>query len=87
MTRILSLANATGEYSGYHEDGSGFNGAETFLRGGWYTDTNGMVEVTTVYPGFYPGRAPHIHLMVHKDWSQSNDGFVHIVCSIPADLG
>ena len=61
-------------YGGYS---SSFNSTETWLRGGWYTDANGMVEVTTVYPGFYDDRAPHIHLMVHKDWIQSTNGFVH----------
>ena len=76
----LLLANATGAYGGYN---SGFNGMETWLRGGWYSDANGMVEVATIYPGYYVGRAPHIHVMVHKDWTQSN-GFVRIR-SISAD--
>jgi len=47
---------------------------ETFLRGGWPTDENGIVELTTIYPGFYAGRAPHIHTMVHKDWKVSENG-------------
>jgi len=64
-------ANATGEYAGYHPD---FDGAESWLRGGWYTDANGMVELTTVYPGHYPGRSPHVHLMVHKDWTEAANG-------------
>jgi len=42
---------------------------ETWLRGGWRTDANGMVEVATVYPGFYGGRTSHIHMMAHKDWT------------------
>ena len=84
MTGILPLANATGDYGGYNS--GGFDSSETWLRGGWYTDGNGMVEVTTIYPGYYPGRSPHIHLMVHKDWIQSANGFVHAVRSIPVDL-
>jgi protocatechuate 3,4-dioxygenase beta subunit len=47
---------------------------ETFLRGGWYTDENGIVELSTIFPGFYAGRAPHIHTMVHKDWILAENG-------------
>lgn len=38
---------------------------ETFLRGRQPTDAAGMVEFRTIYPGWYPGRTVHIHLMVH----------------------
>lgn len=39
----------------------------TFLRGSQPTDSNGMVEFDTIFPGWYPGRTVHIHLMVHID--------------------
>lgn len=78
------IANSTGEYGAYNTPT--FNASETWLRGGWYTDENGMVEVTTVYPGYYDGRCPHVHIMVHNDWSQSTNGFVNLVPSTPADL-
>ena len=82
MTGILSPANGTGMY------GSGaFDSNETWLRGGWYVDTNGIVELVTIYPGYYDCRAPHIHLMVHKDWAESANGFVHVVPWIPVNLG
>lgn len=32
-----------------------------FLRGYQVTDANGAAKFTTVYPGWYPGRAVHIH--------------------------
>ena len=83
-TGIRPLANATGDYGGYNPDR--VNTKETWLRGGWYTDANGMVEVTTIYPGYYSHRCPHIHFMVHKDWIQSVNGFVHVAGSISADL-
>lgn len=35
--------------------------ATTFLRGMWYTDQNGMMEMKTIVPGFYVERAIHIH--------------------------
>ena len=38
---------------------------ETFLRGRQTTDDRGDVEFRTIYPGWYPGRTVHIHLMVH----------------------
>jgi protocatechuate 3,4-dioxygenase beta subunit len=37
---------------------------ETFLRGAQTTDVSGDVVFHTIYPGWYPGRAVHIHLMV-----------------------
>jgi protocatechuate 3,4-dioxygenase beta subunit len=38
---------------------------QTFLRGRQAADASGTVVFTTIYPGWYPGRAVHIHLMVH----------------------
>jgi protocatechuate 3,4-dioxygenase beta subunit len=38
---------------------------QSFLRGRQATDGGGMVEFRTIYPGWYPGRTVHIHLMVH----------------------
>lgn len=35
-----------------------------FLRGRQITDTNGNVSFLSVYPGWYRGRAPHIHIEV-----------------------
>ena len=40
---------------------------QTFLRGRQSTDGAGMVEFRTIYPGWYPGRTVHIHLMVHVE--------------------
>jgi protocatechuate 3,4-dioxygenase beta subunit len=35
---------------------------QKFLRGYQITDSNGSVQFTTIYPGYYVGRAVHIHL-------------------------
>ncbi|HEY0845698.1 MAG TPA: intradiol ring-cleavage dioxygenase [Noviherbaspirillum sp.] len=35
-----------------------------FLRGYQVTDEDGAVEFLTIYPGWYPGRAVHIHFKV-----------------------
>jgi protocatechuate 3,4-dioxygenase beta subunit len=37
---------------------------DTFFRGIQITDLNGQVQFTTIYPGWYPGRAVHIHFQV-----------------------
>jgi protocatechuate 3,4-dioxygenase beta subunit len=54
-------ADATGNYSGFNATASN----HTFLRGIQVTDANGAAGFHTVYPGWYQGRATHIHLKVH----------------------
>jgi protocatechuate 3,4-dioxygenase beta subunit len=36
---------------------------QTFLRGRQPIDGDGMVEFSTIYPGWYPGRTVHVHVM------------------------
>lgn len=43
------------DYSGSH-----------FLRGRQTTDSNGLVTFTSIFPGWYSGRAPHIHVHVYN---------------------
>lgn len=60
--------DAHGVYSGFR-DVNGFfatRGAQ-FLRGYQLTDTDGAAEFVTVVPGWYPGRAVHLHFMVRTD--------------------
>lgn len=38
---------------------------DNFLRGIQITDSEGNVEFDTIYPGWYAGRAIHIHMKVH----------------------
>ena len=52
-------ADAGGVYSGVQ----GVTG--TFLRGIQKTDATGLAVFETVYPGWYRGRAVHIHVKVH----------------------
>lgn len=60
--------DAQGEYSGV-EGGSG-----TFLRGIQMTDASGKAEFSTIYPGWYSGRAVHVHLKVHLGASEAYTG-------------
>ena len=39
----------------------------TYLRGAQVADRNGVVQFTTIYPGWYRGRTVHIHLKLHVD--------------------
>src|SRR5262249_48033157 len=51
--------DAGGDYSQY-----GSQTAATFLRGIQTTNAAGEVTFTTIYPGWYQGRATHIHVEV-----------------------
>jgi hypothetical protein len=72
---------------------------ETFLRGAWPTDRNGVVQFTSmlsfqvvftqlksihstlqlltysaIFPGYYTGRATHIHTKVYPEWKVLPNG-------------
>ena len=42
-----------------------------FLRGRQTTDTSGKVSFISIYPGWYSGRAPHIHLEIFDKQGKS----------------
>jgi hypothetical protein len=46
----------------------------TFLRGHQVSDPAGQAVFETIYPGWYRGRAPHIHLKVHVGGSVIHTG-------------
>jgi protocatechuate 3,4-dioxygenase beta subunit len=52
--------DAQGNYSAT----SSANENERFLRGRQIAGADGIVEFVTIYPGWYSGRTPHIHLKV-----------------------
>jgi protocatechuate 3,4-dioxygenase beta subunit len=54
-------SNAQGIYSGIQNDGTD---GKTFLRGYQITNDNGTAVFDTIYPGWYEGRAIHIHIKV-----------------------
>jgi protocatechuate 3,4-dioxygenase beta subunit len=53
--------DAGGVYSGAVAQSPGTN----FLRGVQRTNAKGVATFKTIYPGWYPGRAVHIHVKVH----------------------
>jgi len=54
--------DAGGTYSAFAQEGTA---GRTFLRGIQKTDRNGLAVFETIYPGWYSGRAVHIHVRVY----------------------
>lgn len=58
--------DASGNYSEYGGGGmqsTNYTGSNYhFLRGRQTTDSKGQVTFTSIFPGWYSGRAPHIHV-------------------------
>ncbi|RYF78435.1 MAG: intradiol ring-cleavage dioxygenase [Cytophagaceae bacterium] len=57
-----------GYYSEY--GGSGMQSVNfttvDFLRGRQTTDANGLAAYTSIFPGWYSGRAPHVHVHIYN---------------------
>ena len=62
--------DADGEYSGVEGNGG------TWLRGIQRTGTNGRVRFETIFPGWYRGRTPHIHMKVFVSGDEVHTGQV-----------
>jgi protocatechuate 3,4-dioxygenase beta subunit len=62
--------DALGIYSDVGDMNAGFDTrGRKFLRGYQITDANGIAEFLTIYPGWYPGRAVHIHFKIRGESS------------------
>jgi len=63
--------NSTGVYSGIVASSNGVGTSDpaninnTFLRGLQPTDSLGVAQFTTLFPGHYTSRANHIHVLAH----------------------
>ena len=64
--------DANRQYSGVSAQGSDTTG-QKFLRGYQLTDANGAVQFQTIYPGWYSGRAVHIHFTIRTKGANSED--------------
>ena len=60
--------DAGGAYSGVQGDSG------TFLRGIQMTDADGNAAFKTIFPGWYQGRAVHIHIKVQLGTSETSTG-------------
>ena len=75
-TSCAALANATvdvwhcdalGVYSDATDPSFGSTKGTKFLRGYQTTDATGTAKFTTIWPGWYQGRAVHIHFKIRAD--------------------
>jgi protocatechuate 3,4-dioxygenase beta subunit len=74
--------DAVGVYSGYESGSPGGPGgqhaaptdSDRYLRGHQKAGADGRVRFLTIYPGWYRGRTPHIHLKVHVGGSVVHTG-------------
>lgn len=67
--------NATGQYSLYDLP------AESYLRGVLVTDANGQATFTTIFPGCYAGRWPHMHFEIFSSLTNATGGRYAILTS------
>ena len=58
--------DAKGNYSEYKGQIEGDFTDQHFLRGRQTSDAAGKASFISLYPGWYPGRAPHLHVEVKK---------------------
>jgi protocatechuate 3,4-dioxygenase beta subunit len=65
--------DSQGNYSEYGGSGMQATNYTTvhFLRGRQTTDSNGLVTFTSIFPGWYSGRATHIHVHVYNSSGSS----------------
>jgi len=69
----LWQCDALGVYSDVQDPGFVTSG-KMFLRGYQVTDQSGSVQFTTIFPGWYQGRAVHIHFKV-RTTPDSEEGY------------
>jgi protocatechuate 3,4-dioxygenase beta subunit len=58
--------DAEGVYSGVLDRSFDTRG-KNFLRGSQISDSNGIVQFVTIYPGWYDGRTAHIHFKIRTN--------------------
>ncbi|WP_406329757.1 intradiol ring-cleavage dioxygenase [Streptomyces sp. NBC_00203] len=69
-----TTANPGGSAPAESEDTSGADD-KTYLRGFQTTGDDGVVEFTTIYPGWYTPRATHIHVKVHTGGRKADNTY------------
>jgi protocatechuate 3,4-dioxygenase beta subunit len=84
-----AIANAAVDI--WHCDANGvYSGVEgndgTFLRGTQLTDAEGRVEFATIYPGWYTGRAVHIHVKVHVGGNDLHTGQLYFPAGVTSEV-
>lgn len=75
--------DAKGNYSEYSGQLDGSFTNHHFLRGRQTTDANGYVSFISIYPGWYPRRAPHLHFEIK---SKSGKSLLITQTAFPEDV-
>jgi protocatechuate 3,4-dioxygenase beta subunit len=75
--------DAKGNYSEYSGQLDGNFTNEHFLRGRQTTDANGNASFISIYPGWYPGRTPHLHIEIKNS---SGSSLLITQVSFPEDV-
>jgi protocatechuate 3,4-dioxygenase beta subunit len=70
------------EYGGTGMQSANFTSVH-FLRGRQVSNANGLVSFTSIFPGWYSGRAPHIHVHVY---SASGTSLLVTQIAFPTDV-
>jgi len=65
-------ADAAGDYSGFDGEDN-----RTAMRGRQVAGAAGVATFRTIYPGWYPGRTPHIHVKAHVGGAEVYTGQVY----------
>jgi protocatechuate 3,4-dioxygenase beta subunit len=73
-------SDASGQYSGVNGD------SDTYLRGIQRTNEKGWVRFETIYPGWYMGRTPHIHMKVFVSGNEVHTGQVFMRDAVSAKV-
>lgn len=63
--------------------------AESYLRGVLVSDANGQVTFTTIFPGCYSGRYPHMHFEIFASLAAATSGRASLLTSqlaMPRDI-
>lgn len=69
--------DALGDYSGISgQMGNDDTSGQTFLRGVQLTGQDGAAKIQTIYPGWYVGRATHIHMKVHTGGTAEDGTYI-----------
>jgi len=72
--------DSTGAYSGYDSERTA---GEAWLRGAQLADASGVATFETIFPGWYPGRATHVHC---KAWLPAGRGEIATQLYFPDSL-
>lgn len=79
--------DAEGVYSGYPRQPGGLDTTgETFLRGTQFAGADGVAAFETIYPGWYPGRTPHIHFRAFLDGGRTLTGQMFFPDELSRDI-